>query len=112
MGKVQTIENMSIKKMPVEKVLVIEKLCKSFGDNHVLVDFDLELNKGENVAVLGKSGSGKSVLIKCIIGLLTPDRGRINVLGQNIDEMNIRELDEIRTKVGFLLGEKRMGKFH
>lgn len=102
MEETLTIENMPVKIMSVEKVLVIEKLCKSFGDNHVLVDFDLELKKGENVAVLGKSGSGKSVLIKCIIGLLTPDSGRINVLGQNIDEMNVQELDEIRTKVGFL----------
>lgn len=85
-----------------ESAIMIEDLCKSFGENIVLQNFNLELYKGENVAVLGKSGSGKSVLIKCIIGLLTPDTGRINVLGQNIDELNSREMDELRTKVGFL----------
>lgn len=54
------------------------------------------------MAVLGKSGSGKSVLIKCIIGLLLPDSGNINVLGQDIDELSIHEMDELRTKIGFL----------
>lgn len=97
-----TIENKLAKKTKVEKVLVIEKLCKSFGENKVLEDFDLELHKGENVAVLGKSGSGKSVLIKCIIGLLTPDKGSINVLGKKIDELSAQQMDELRTKVGFL----------
>ncbi len=85
-----------------EDVMVIEHLYKSFGDNHVLSDFSLRLLKGENVAVLGKSGSGKSVLIKCIIGLMEPDEGRINVLGQDIADLNHHEMDEIRTKVGFL----------
>jgi phospholipid/cholesterol/gamma-HCH transport system ATP-binding protein len=85
-----------------DEVMVIEHLFKSFGDNHVLNDFSLRLHKGENVAVLGKSGSGKSVLIKCIIGLMEPDEGRINVLGQDIADLNHHELDEIRTKVGFL----------
>lgn len=85
-----------------EDVMVIEHLFKSFGDNHVLNDFCLRLHEGENVAVLGKSGSGKSVLIKCIIGLMDPDKGRINVLGQDIQELNHQELDEIRTNVGFL----------
>ena len=85
-----------------DDVIVIEHLYKSFGDNHVLNDFSLRLHKGENVAVLGKSGSGKSVLIKCIIGLMDPDKGRINVLGRDIEELNHHELDEIRTRVGFL----------
>ena len=85
-----------------DEVMVIDHLFKSFGENHVLTDFSLRLQKGENVAVLGKSGSGKSVLIKCIIGLMEPDEGRINVLGQDIAELNHHELDEIRTKVGFL----------
>ena len=57
-----------------ERVMSIRHLYKSFGANHVLIDFNLDLGKGENVVVLGKSGSGKSVLIKCIIGLLTPDK--------------------------------------
>lgn len=83
-------------------VIHIEKLNKSFGDNHVLRDFDFELYKGENVVVLGKSGSGKSVLIKCIIGLMKPDSGTIHVLGKSIPELNHDELDRIRVKVGFL----------
>lgn len=83
-------------------VLVIEHLFKSFGDNHVLVDFNLQLRRGENVAVLGKSGSGKSVLIKCIIGLMQTDDGTINVLGRNINVLSHHELDEVRTKIGFL----------
>ncbi len=82
--------------------ILIEHLYKAFGDNQVLVDFNLSVEKGENVVVLGKSGSGKSVLIKCIIGLLEPDKGTIEVLGKNITELNHQQLDEIRAKVGFL----------
>ncbi len=82
--------------------ILIEHLHKAFGDNKVLVDFNLELKRGENVVVLGKSGSGKSVLIKCIIGLLEPDEGTIEVLGSNVTELDHQELDEIRAKVGFL----------
>ena len=82
--------------------LVIKNLYKSFGNNHVLVDFNLDVNKGESVVVLGKSGSGKSVLIKCIIGLLVPDRGTIEMFGKNIPDLNGDELDKLRAKVGFL----------
>ena len=85
-----------------EPVISVSDLQKSFGDNHVLNNFNLTLNKGENVVVLGKSGSGKSVLIKCIIGLMKPDSGKINVLNKSITEMNHKELDEIRVKIGFL----------
>ena len=90
------------KPLPHEQVLVIRHLYKSFGDNHVLIDFNLELKKGESVVVLGKSGSGKSVLIKCIIGLLKPDKGRIEMFGKNIPDIKNEELDKIRAKVGFL----------
>ena len=83
-------------------VMNIHHLGKSFGDNHVLQDFNLTLRKGENVVVLGKSGSGKSVLIKCIIGLLVPDDGRIEIYGKNIPDLNHEELDKIRVKMGFL----------
>ena len=83
-------------------VLVIQHLYKSFGNNHVLVDFNLDLKNGESVVVLGKSGSGKSVLIKCIIGLLKPDKGRIEMFGKNIPDIKNDELDKIRAKVGFL----------
>lgn len=90
------------KPVQAEQVLVIHNLYKSFGDNHVLVDFNLELIKGESVVVLGKSGSGKSVLIKCIIGLLKPDKGSIEMFGKSIPELNEEELDKLRAKVGFL----------
>ncbi len=90
------------KPLPHEQVLVIRHLYKSFGDNHVLVDFNLELERGESVVVLGKSGSGKSVLIKCIIGLLKPDKGSIEMFGKNIPDIKNEELDKIRAKVGFL----------
>ncbi len=85
-----------------EPVIKIEHLCKTFGNNVVLDDFNLTLNRGENLVVLGKSGSGKSVLIKCIIGLMRPDSGRIEVFGQNVPELSYTELDQMRAKVGFL----------
>jgi phospholipid/cholesterol/gamma-HCH transport system ATP-binding protein len=86
----------------IEPVIKIEHLFKSFGSNHVLNDFNLVLNKGENLAVIGKSGSGKSVLIKCIIGLLKFDSGKIIVLGKDVSKLNQKELDQLRIKVAFL----------
>ncbi len=83
-------------------VICIENLCKSFGDNIVLEDFNLTLHRGESLAVLGRSGSGKSVLIKCIIGLIKPDKGKIEVLGKNVLEVDKVALNEMRIKVGFL----------
>src|SRR5688572_21607254 len=83
-------------------VMKISHLFKSFGNNAVLRDFNLTLHKGENVVVLGKSGSGKSVLIKCIIGLLMPDKGIIEVFDTNIPGLDHEELDKIRARVGFL----------
>ena len=85
-----------------EAVIEIYRLYKSFGDNHVLRDFAFSLFRNENVVVLGKSGSGKSVLIKCIIGLMFPDSGTVKVLGDNIPDLNHDALDRIRTRVGFL----------
>lgn len=85
-----------------EVVVHVDRLCKSFGDNIVLDQFSLDLYRGENLVVLGRSGSGKSVLIKCIIGLIRPDQGEITVLGNNLSDINKHTLDEIRTKVGFL----------
>ena len=85
-----------------ELVIKLKNVCKSFGKNHVLRDLDLELKKGENKVVLGKSGSGKSVLIKCIIGLVKPDSGSIYVLGKNVPQLKHTELDAIRAKIGFL----------
>lgn len=85
-----------------EPMIIIKDLNITFGTNHVLKDFNLTLYKGENMVVLGKSGSGKSVLIKCIIGLLKPDSGSIEVLGESIMDLNNEELDHIRLKTGFL----------
>lgn len=88
--------------MQQEKVIQIQELYKGFGSNQVLKGFNLQLSKGENLAVLGKSGSGKSVLIKCIIGLMQQDEGEITVLGQSISALNQDELDHLRVKIGFL----------
>jgi phospholipid/cholesterol/gamma-HCH transport system ATP-binding protein len=85
-----------------EPVISIHGLEKSFGDNHVLQSFDLDLFPGENVVVLGKSGSGKSVLIKCIIGLMAPDAGSIKVFGKEVTELSRYDLDLMRVDVGFL----------
>ena len=95
-------------KKPIDKaepkvpVITIEHVYKRFGPNVVLKDFNLVINKEENVVILGKSGSGKSVLIKCIIGLLKVDKGVINVLGDDVTKLSDDELDRVRTKIGFL----------
>ena len=87
----------------MEKVLVeIEHLKKAFGSNHVLIDINLKLKEGENLVVLGKSGSGKSVLIKCMVGLIEADEGKINVLGKCISDLKEEELNQVRKKIGFL----------
>jgi phospholipid/cholesterol/gamma-HCH transport system ATP-binding protein len=83
-------------------VIRIEHLKKSFGDNEVLKDINLELHKGENIVVLGRSGQGKSVTIQCIAGLLEPDEGSLQVLGKEVKELSSDELKEIRSKLGFL----------
>lgn len=86
----------------VNHILIVRNLYKSFGNLHVLIDMNLELKKGESVVMLGKSGSGKSVLIKCIIGLLKPDSGTIEMFGENIPDLDEEKLDALRAKVGFL----------
>lgn len=83
-------------------VVIIEHLKKSFGKNDVLRDINLEISKGENVVVLGKSGSGKSVLIKCMVGLIEPDDGKVMILGKDISELDSDEFNILRKKVGFL----------
>lgn len=83
-------------------IIEIKDLKKSFGDNHVLDGFNMVLYEGENLVVMGKSGSGKSVMIKCLIGLEQADGGSIEVMGEKIDELDRTSLDELRTEVGFL----------
>ena len=83
-------------------IITIKDLHKSFGSNVVLDGFDLELYEGENLVVMGKSGSGKSVMIKCVIGLEQPDSGSILVMDQEINNLEQEELDELRTEIGFL----------
>ncbi len=83
-------------------IITIKDLHKSFGSNVVLDGFDLELYEGENLVVMGKSGSGKSVMIKCVIGLEQPDSGSILVMNQEINNLEQEELDELRTEIGFL----------
>lgn len=85
-----------------KEVIIVDKLYKSFGDNHVLRNFSLTLSAGETLAVLGKSGSGKSVLIKCIISLMEPDNGKVIVLDHDVNEITQDELDALRARVGFL----------
>jgi phospholipid/cholesterol/gamma-HCH transport system ATP-binding protein len=97
-----TLNNPSIRNENDEQVMVISNLKKSFGTQEVLKNISLTLLKGENLVVLGKSGSGKSVLIKCIVGLLKLDGGEINVFGKNVATLNRNELGELRKKIGFL----------
>ena len=84
-----------------EAVIAIKGLYKSFGALDVLKGVDLTVFKGENVAVLGKSGSGKSVLIKLLVGLLKPDKGEVVVFGKEVDTLKGKELDELRLRIGF-----------
>ena len=85
-----------------EPVISIEGLYKSFGELNILKDIKLEVYKGENMVVLGRSGSGKSVLIKLLVGLLPFDKGIIKVLGKEINKLSGKELDVLRLRIGFL----------
>jgi len=87
---------------PTEVILEVANLKKGFGRQEVLKNISLKLFNGENLVVLGKSGSGKSVLIKCIVMLLTPDSGTVDVGGSRMGSLNRIELDEMRKKIGFL----------
>lgn len=83
-------------------VIRIENLKKSFGGNQVLCNINLSIMKGENLVILGKSGMGKSVLIKCIVGLIEPDEGRVVIFNTDLSRLKQPELDELRKKMGFL----------
>jgi len=86
----------------METVIEITGLAKSFNGHAVLKNINLTVNKGENVVVLGRSGEGKSVAIKCIVGLITPDNGTLKVLGQDVKDMGEDALKTLRTRIGFL----------
>ena len=86
----------------VKPMLEIKDLYKAFGDTKVLNGFNLELFEGENLVIMGKSGSGKSVMIKCLVGLLEADSGSIKIMGQDIVKLGRTEMDELRTEIGYL----------
>jgi phospholipid/cholesterol/gamma-HCH transport system ATP-binding protein len=85
-----------------ETVIHIKGLKKSFGTKDVLKNINLDVKRGENVVILGKSGTGKSVTIQCIVGMLTPDKGEVTVFGDEVAAMREKQLKELRTKIGFL----------
>jgi phospholipid/cholesterol/gamma-HCH transport system ATP-binding protein len=86
----------------MENVIEIKNLQKSFGNVEVLKNINLELKKGESLGILGRSGTGKSVLTKCIVRLIYPDEGSILVLGEKITELDYYALTELRQKIGYL----------
>jgi phospholipid/cholesterol/gamma-HCH transport system ATP-binding protein len=91
----------TLEKSVSKSVILIKELKKSFGNLNVLNGINLSVNKGENLAILGRSGSGKSVLIKIISGLIKPDSGIVNVFGQAVDNISKADLQELRQKIGF-----------
>jgi len=100
--QIETLNKVHYKPKNNEPVIEISNLKKSFNKQEVLKDVSLKLFDGENLVVLGKSGSGKSVLIKCIVALLNPDGGEINVFEKNVTTLDRKELNELRKKIGFL----------
>jgi phospholipid/cholesterol/gamma-HCH transport system ATP-binding protein len=98
----ETIRAASSSIKSVEAVIEIHDLKKSFGNQEVLKDVSLRLMSGENLVVLGKSGSGKSVLIQCIVRLLNSDDGTITVLGEDVNALDPEGLNALRKKIGFL----------
>src|ERR1700733_1923618 len=90
---------------PDQPPVLVKELFKSFGQQKVLDGIDLTVARGETLGVLGRSGTGKSVLLKLLIGLQQPDSGSIQIHGQEITGLSIEKLNEVRTKIGFLFQE-------
>ncbi len=88
--------------METQPIIVIKNLYKSFGKNKILKGINLTVKKGENLVILGRSGSGKSVTIKCLVGLVRADKGTINIFGTAITSLNDKELNAIRVRIGFM----------
>jgi phospholipid/cholesterol/gamma-HCH transport system ATP-binding protein len=88
--------------MATVEIIKIENLSKRFGDKVILDDVSLRVLQGENLVVFGQSGTGKSVLLKCIIGLLKPDKGNVFIKGRDVTELSLKELNEIRKHTSFL----------
>jgi phospholipid/cholesterol/gamma-HCH transport system ATP-binding protein len=82
-------------------VASVRDLEKSFGERDVLKGINLDVYKSENLVILGRSGTGKSVLIKCMVGLIKPDAGKIHVLGKDVFSLNGKDLNELRLQIGF-----------
>ncbi|TDO71091.1 phospholipid/cholesterol/gamma-HCH transport system ATP-binding protein [Flavobacterium chryseum] len=100
-------EEKNIEKEPKAKsktpIIEIKNLHKTFGKNNtILKGVNLTVNQGEDLVILGRSGSGKSVTIKCIVGLIEPDKGEIKVFDENVLNLNKKDLNEIRVRIGFL----------
>lgn len=96
----QEIETKSVKDK--EAVINIEHLKKTLGGNEILKDINLKVYRGETLITLGKSGSGKSVTLKCIVGLMMPTSGKVIVLKEDVPELSIHELQDLRKKIGFI----------
>ncbi len=96
----QLAENTNVKELP-DVMVSVRDVWKSFGEREVLKGVDLDLHKSENLVILGRSGTGKSVLIKCMVGLMKPDSGSITVLGKDVFSLNQKELNDLRLRIGF-----------
>src|SRR5688500_10721835 len=98
---VHTAAESTVKRHNDEVVVSVRNLTKSFGDTHVLNGVNLDLFQSENLVILGRSGTGKSVLIKCMVGLMKPDAGTIIILGKDVFSLNARQLNDLRLQIGF-----------
>lgn len=96
------LKDKKVTTQPTKTIIEVKNLCKSFGDHVVLKDISLLVKKGENLVILGRSGSGKSITIKCLVGLIRVDDGEINIFGIDITKLKNAALNEIRVRIGFL----------